>query len=163
MKKLIKRISAVLLSILVLLSSMSVPTISTVMAEEDTSEVVTEYVDESAEPEAPIEETLPVDPGYVDTQDSFDVSAETEEFYDDITEAETESTEEATEEETTEDGNENLNQEVLTFSGSGNGVEVRVTADPGTFPVGTIMTVVGISSAEVYDTVNGAVEGEVVE
>ncbi|MBR3309082.1 MAG: InlB B-repeat-containing protein, partial [Lachnospiraceae bacterium] len=163
MKKLIKRISAVLLSILVLLSSMSVPTISTVMADEDTSEVATEYVDESAEPEAPIEETLPVDPGYADTQDSFDIPADTEESYEDTTEAQAETTEETTEEETTENGKQELNTETLSFSGAGGGIEVRVSADPGTFPVGTIMTVVGVSSAEVYDTVNNAVKGEVAE
>ena len=163
MKKLIKRISAVLLSILVLLSSMSIPTISTVMADEDTSEVATEYVDESAEPEAPIEETLPVDPGYADTQDSFDIPADTEESYEDTTEAQAETTEETTEEETTENGKQELNTETLSFSGAGGGIEVRVSADPGTFPVGTIMTVVGVSSAEVYDTVNNAVKGEVAE
>ena len=164
MKKLIKRISAVLLSILVLLSSMSVPTISTVMADEDTSEPVTEYVDESAEPEAPIEETLPVDPGYADTQDSFDAPAETEEFHEDVTEAEieTETAEEASEE-PAKDENTELNKEIFPFSGSAGGVEVRVSADPGTFPVGTTMTVIPVSSEEIFEVVNNAVAGDVSE
>ncbi len=54
-----------------------------------------------------------------------------------------------------------LNKEALSFSGSANGVYVRVNAEPGTFPEGTQMKVEAIAKAHVEDAVTEAMGEEV--
>ncbi len=53
-----------------------------------------------------------------------------------------------------------LNKEEITFTGSANSVNVSVTAQPGTFPAGTKMSVTAVSTASVEDAAQAAIGGE---
>ena len=160
--RLLKRVSVVFLAVLVLLSSMSLSSLMTVRADDTQPEVTTEVTAETPEEPAVTEVEPSVDPGYVDdTQEFFDVTETVDETVPETPEETVdETTEAATEEETTKT---EVAYPAAEFSGAAGGVEVYVAADEGTFPEGTTMTVIGVSAAQVYDTVNAVTEGEVAQ
>ena len=189
-QKLFKRASVVFLALMVMLSSMSLPTLHVVMAEESMEGYAGEYVEETvAEAETeeaePATETLTQEVAEAVTEASTEIAqpeetqaleevaetvaetaAETsaEQAETPAVEEEQKTSEAAEKAEPKEETKQEETKETMPaqkFSGVAGGVSVRVIADEGTFPAGTTMKVVPVSAAAIYDTVNAAVEGEV--
>lgn len=161
MKNFLKRATAIFLSFLVLLSSFSLPTVTSVLADEIPTEAATEYVEETTAPEVPTETMAPSEEPVVDVpQETFDAPAE--DFHDDIVDVQTEET---TEEETTEAETEEVSSEMPanTLTGMANGITVIASFEEDTFPKGTMMVVTTIPTAKIYDVVNEAVKGDVTQ
>ena len=108
-------------------------------------------VEEAQEPETPETRAGP--------SDDSDATAEeaTEETSEEAVPADEEAVKEEAVEEEKED-EEKLNEKELTFTGKANSVNVKVVAQPGTFPEGTTMKVVSVAKSEVKDAVEGALD-----
>ena len=110
-------------------------------------------VEEAQEPETPETRAGPSEDSDV-TEEAAEPAEETSEEA--VPEGEDAEKEDADKEEK-EDENK-LNTATKTFTGKANSVNVKVVAQPGTFPEGTTMKVVSVSKGAVRDAVEGALD-----
>ena len=119
-------------------------------------------VEEAKEPETPETRAGPSDDSDVAEEANEEANEEAiEETSEEASEEAVLEDEEVVEEEADEEEKEDedkLNEKTLTFTGNANSVNVRVVAQPGTFPEGTTMKVVSVSKGAVRDAVEDALD-----
>ncbi|MBQ9273005.1 MAG: hypothetical protein IJ227_04730, partial [Mogibacterium sp.] len=160
--KALKRFLAFVLSAAMIVTYMPTSMIAYAVDGTDT-QVKQQEEQQEAVKEQPQEETVVEEPAAEESAPEDVSEPETE----DTTEASEPAPEEAEEAAPVEEGtpekeDDGLNKEKMTFAQDGvNSVNVKVVAEPGTFPEGTKMKVTSVKKSDVKDAVEGAMGGEV--